>query len=592
MIKKLPELLKNQIKAGEVINQPKDVVKEVLENALDAGANQLLLEVKGGGLTSIVLKDNGCGIEKHQLELALTAHATSKLSALEDFSKMKTMGFRGEALASIVSVSRVTLASTVKDQSHGWVLTASEDVFDKNQLKPHAIQKGTMLEIKDLFFNAKARREFLSSASSEARKIEEVVKKVALSRHDIMIQYASEKRSFEIPASEERSDVKRLASIMGDAFAKHALWIEGDQDGVSLSGFVTDPQYQRARGDMQYVFVNGRAIKDTSIVMSIRQAYQDVMYQKNQPGLVIYITLDPCRVDANIHPTKELIRIKDMKSVTSFLFHLVKSTLRGLRPVVATPPLYSEVGQSTSLTLAMPPVPMRATVAAPVPTQLMIQEPGAAVVNEDPMPVTVSAQQSEVVRPQPLGQAMVQLQGVYILSQAQDGMVIVDMHAAHERILYEKMKAAYADKGIYRQTQLVPVVVDVISEQLACAIKNQLLLEQLGFEVHQSGPDQLMVRAIPQGLSEKNISVLVQAVVQSLLDHQAVSPVEETVHAVLSTMACHRAIRANRQLSIIEMNQLLRDIEEAEHGSQCNHGRPTWIHWNMATLDGFFHRGA
>ncbi|MEC7030041.1 MAG: DNA mismatch repair endonuclease MutL, partial [Pseudomonadota bacterium] len=342
-IQKLSDLVKNQIKAGEVITRPKDVVKEIMENAIDAKADQLVLDIKEGGLVSITLKDNGVGIARDQLALALTAHATSKLRSLEDLNQMLTMGFRGEALASIVSVSRVKLASTTKQQEHGFEILASEDQFDPQGVRPHAITQGTVLEIKDLFFNAKARRAFLSSSSVESRQIEEVVKKIALAQFSVGVQYSADRKKLAIPKGESYQDLERLKSILGEGFTKHALWVCDEKDGVKLQGYITDPTYQRSRGDMQYLFINGRCIKEPSLTMSLRQAYSDVMYQKNQPGCVLYLTLDPSQVDANVHPTKEQVRIKSIKQVSSLIYHTAKSALAELRPVFG----HSQSGAAT-----------------------------------------------------------------------------------------------------------------------------------------------------------------------------------------------------------------------------------------------------
>ncbi len=613
-IQKLPELVKNQIKAGEVITRPKDVIKEIMENAIDAQADQLMLDIKEGGLVSILLKDNGVGIAKDQLGLALTAHATSKLRSIDDLSQILTMGFRGEALASIVSVSRVKLASTTKDQAHGFEILASEDQFDQQGVRPHPITQGTVLEIKDLFFNAKARREFLSSPSAEARQIEEVVKKIALAQFGVGIQYSADRKQLTIPKAETYQDLDRVKAILGEGFAKHALWVSDEKEGVAVEGYITDPTYQRARGDMQYLYINGRCIKEPSLMMSLRQAYSDVMYQKNQPGCVLYLTIDPSRIDANIHPTKEQVRIKSIKQVSSLIYHTAKTALAALRPMFSQPFQGNDGGAGlmlgrmeqtkvissmanfgsqaseqqervyvTDSAEVLQPVENKQQVLGNVTTNVQ----GLSSLQEgDQVPERADAPMN-----MPLGQAMGQVSGVYILSQAADGLILVDMHAAHERVLYEQLKQDYAAEGVVKQTLLVPVGCDLNAEQMACVEENKVLLAQLGFDVNPSGPDQVLLRATPKSLSSNQAAVLLQSVLDALLTHQVKSPLQETMHAVLSTMACHRAIRANRQLSLLEMNQLLREIEQVAHGSQCNHGRPTWVHWSMKTLDGFFHRG-
>lgn len=586
-IQKLPELLKNQIKAGEVITKPKDVVKEIMENALDAGSTALKLEIKEGGVVLIRLQDNGCGIPKEQLMLALTAHATSKITELSDLNEVQTMGFRGEALASIVSVSRLRLSSNAKDQDHGWAIKASEDAFDTNGIEPDPIQSGTIIEVKDLFFNAKARREFLSSTSVEARQIEEVVRKIALSRYGVSISYQSEKKTMQINASQTYNDIDRIRTIMGDAFAKHALWVSGEKDGIKVEGYITDPQYQRAKSDMQYLFLNGRAIKESSLTMAVKQAYRDVMYQKNQPGIVLYITTDPNRVDVNIHPTKEQVRIKDIKQFSSLMFHLTASTLQSLRPQMSASKAEVFVAQRPSIAFSDIELPKLATQKSFVnneeetPSRIMPQQT-----------TFTQAESTQATLPdQPLGQAIAQLHGIYILSQAKDGLIIVDMHAAHERILYEKMKLAYKEEGLLKQSLMVPIECHLTQDQVECLDQNQILLSQLGFDASCANDEVYLIRSIPKALCDKKASILFQETLNALHAHQSSSPIDVTIHEVLSTMSCHSAIRANRQLSLIEMNQLLRDMEVAVHGSQCNHGRPTWVHWNMSKLDDLFHRG-
>lgn len=581
-IQQLPELLKNQIKAGEVITRPKDVVKEIMENALDAGADHLVLDIKEAGLVSIALRDNGSGISKEDLTLALTAHATSKLQSIEDLNTIETMGFRGEALASIVSVSRVTLSSQTSEQEHGWEIRASQDAFDPQGIKPSSIAKGTLLEIRDLFFNAKSRREFLSSVSAETQKIDDIVKKIALSHYDVSIEYQTDKKHLSIPKADACSDTKRLAAILGKNFASHALWLSEEKEGVSVKGFITNPQFQRARGDMQYLFINGRFIKDITLLSAMRRAYQDVMYQKNQPGLVIYIDIDPSQVDVNIHPTKEQVRIKKLHQVSSLLYHAIKNRLAALRPVLnhsfdhtSEEPILSE---SSVVLDKLPDIPMRS-----------FSKHEDAIVESKPLEHLQATIPD--IKEQPLGQALAQLQGIYILSQAKDGLILVDMHAAHERVVYESLKLSYQKEGLIKQALLVPISCSLTEEQVTGIEGNEGLLSQLGFDVHLISNDTCLIRSIPKVISTNSASVVFQKVLNTFLENRVDTPVETAVHELLSLIACHQAIRANRSLSLLEMNQLLREIESVSHGSQCNHGRPTWIHWTLKTLDGFFHRG-
>lgn len=621
MIQKLPELVRNQIKAGEVITRPKDVVKEIMENALDANATTLSLTIKKGGLVHIGLRDNGQGIAKEELSLALTAHATSKLSSVEDLKKMLTMGFRGEALASIVSVARVSLSSITQDQTHGWKIQASEDQFDPQGLSPAAIHQGTYIEINDLFFNVKARREFLSSPQQEAKAIEAVVKRIALANPKVSIQYQTDKKTKVFEACSDEKDLDRLRSIMGENFSQHALWIEAEKEGVKIKGFVTDPQYQRAKGDMQYIYLNQRYIKETAILMAVRQCYRDVMYQKNQPGFVLYIDVDPSWVDVNIHPTKEMVRIKNLKLITGLLYQTISQTLAAMRPAIGgmltpfsvggqqqAPEDLKEVFTATDmmphLTSDQPELKLKPTgvsqqmtlsqesglESSPLQNSAPLQDSGVLPENaasEEEGSETKGAHKIAM----PLGTALAQISGVYILSQLQDGVILVDMHAAAERILYEKLKGAYQEMGIDKQQLLIEVMCELQDEQMAVFIENQFVFEQFGFEATPSGPNTLRIRAIPKALKTNESAVLLQSVIDAFQLHQATSPLEETMHQVLSTMACHQAIRANRQLSQMEMNQLLRDLESCAHGSRCNHGRPTWVHLSMKALDKLFHRG-
>lgn len=595
-IQLLSEVLKNQIAAGEVVTRPKDAVKEIMENAIDAGADTLRLEIAGGGMSSISLQDNGRGIEKEQLKWALTAHATSKITQVEDLERIATLGFRGEALASIVSVAQVSLSSRYIGEEHGWQLDAAASVEEAMPLKPCAMPEGTKIVINDLFYNTKARRSFLSKPSAELRQIEEVVKKVALANPAVEITLVSERKTTKMSRAEGLNDVERLAGVLGGAFSQHALWVESEHDGLAVKGFITDPQFQRAKSDMQYVFLNGRPIKDSALSMSVKQAYQDVMYQRNQPGFVLWLTIDPATVDVNVHPSKEQVRFIDIKPITRLLFHMAKERLQAIRPahqMRSMPPRPIEsISQPSLMPQASP------NMKAHVASQLDASAPPRVEEIAPTQMLETQAEQSLVAQPvvteeapRVLGTALAQLRGIYILAQNESGLIIVDMHAAHERILYEKFKTQYADQGIQSQCLLVPITCELSGEQVDVLTQHVGLISQLGFDVSAAGNTQCHVRAIPVMLKDDAVDLLLQDVLNVLAQSLVDSPANQAVHAVLSTMACHRAIRANRQLSLIEMDQLLRDMERIAHAGHCNHGRPTWKQLTLAELDAMFHRG-
>ncbi|MDC3180962.1 DNA mismatch repair endonuclease MutL [Gammaproteobacteria bacterium] len=590
----LSEVIKNQIAAGEVVTRPKDAAKELLENAVDAGADHISLSVLGGGMLSITIIDNGCGIPKDQLEIALCAHSTSKLTQIEDLEQIETMGFRGEALASILSVSRLSLASCTQGEQHGWQIDANARI-EPSVLKPCSMSRGTKIKVSDLFYNTKARRSFLSKPSSEQRHIEEVFKKVALANPKIAFNFEAEKKIIKVRAGASAKDQDRLADILGDVFSNHAMWVEDGDSDLSVYGYITDPQFQRAKSDMQYLFLNGRPIKDQSLSMSIKQAYSDIMYQRNQPGFVLWIKTDPSVVDVNVHPTKEQVRFVDIKPITSLLFKLAKTRLQKMRPA------HLISGDQVSASYQRPHID---TLDQPafnkfIPQQAPMQI-SESMVRQEVIPAddTTELELSERVvvsspaqASYPLGQAIAQLKGIYILSETQDGMVIVDMHAAHERILYEKLKVQYANEGVASQILLLPVSVELSSEQVEVFQENDVLLSQLGFDMTLNTAKSALIRAIPKGLVDDQAPMLVQSVLNTMQIHLVQSPLEESIHHLLSTMACHSAVRANRYLSLLEMNTLLRQMEATLNAGHCNHGRPTWKQLSLSELDAMFNRG-
>ncbi|UTC24187.1 DNA mismatch repair endonuclease MutL [Candidatus Comchoanobacter bicostacola] len=602
-IKKLSEILKNQIAAGEVVTRPKDAVKEVLENSVDAGADHIQLSIQGGGMVAMEVQDNGSGMSKEQLPLALTAHATSKIRSVQDLDAIETMGFRGEALASIVSVAHVSLSSKRQDESHGWVLNVTGAVTEGDEIKPAAMQTGTIIKIQDLFYNTKARRSFLSKPNIEQRHIEEVVRKVALANPHLRLDFNSERKNYSIPQAKDWQDLERIKTVLGQGFAQHALPVSGAKDWIRVYGFITDPQFQRAKADMQYLILNGRPVKDQSLSMSVKQAYQDVMYQRNQPGFVLWIEVDATLVDVNVHPTKEQVRFQDVKPITSLLFHTAKNRLADIKPKdyfaaaapVITPPQLHDT-QQVSKTVRSSPV-AEPRVSSPVleprvseVTPHLPKQP-ALLVSDNTHSEEVAVCEAPSEHTEVLGQAIAQLHGIYILAQSQSGLIVVDMHAAHERILYERFKQQYAQEGIQSQQLLVPETCSLNATQWDTLQEKQAVIEQLGFLIAITGKDQCVIKAIPAQLSKDQAPILLQSVLEVMSVANDHNPVEDSVHEVLSTMACHRAIRANRHLSIMEMNALLREMEQGLHSGHCNHGRPTWKELTLSDVDAMFNRG-
>lgn len=629
--------LANQIAAGEVVERPASVVKELLENSLDAGATRVDIEIEQGGTKLIRLRDNGHGIEQDDLPLALSRHATSKIQALEDLEAVVSLGFRGEALASVSSVSRLTLTSRRPDADAGWqVQTEGRDM--EATVSPAAHPEGTTVEVRDLFFNTPARRKFLKTEKTEFRHLEEVVKRLALSRFDVSFSLSHngrvihQLRSGDNPMDRER----RIAGVCGSAFIDQSLKVDvsAEASGLRLSGWMGMPTFSRSQADLQYFFVNGRIIRDKVVNHAVRQAYQDVLYHGRHPAYVLYLELDPALVDVNVHPTKHEVRFRESRLVHDFVFRTLHRVIADVRPDDATAPGYnSQVltespGQSVDtsthfeqasmgLAQAVPVAP--ASIAAPssvasgsasagfsggsgygqgsfqreVPSPSGVREqiraygelhPPANGTATQPLP-----QGSEEVPP--LGYAVGQVHGIYILAQNAAGMVVVDMHAAHERIVYERMKAAYETDVVRSQPLLVPASMAVSSREADCAEEQSAVFEKLGFKLQRLGEETLVVRQVPVALAKANVEQLLRDVLGDMLMVGSSSRIEQSINELLGTMACHGAVRANRQLTLPEMNGLLRDMEQTERSGQCNHGRPTWTQLTMGELDKLFMRG-
>ena len=586
-ISQLDKRLSNQIAAGEVVERPASVVKEVLENCLDAGATRIEIDIEAGGATLIRVRDNGVGIHRDDLNLALARHATSKIKEQVDLYALNTLGFRGEALASLASISRLKLTTnTEEDPALGWSVQASgSDMRVKISPAPHS--KGTSVEVRDLFFNTPARRKFLRTERTEFLKVEDVVRKLGLSHPSVsFVLNHNGKTCKQYISNDENS---RLESVFGSGFLPNAVFFSEERGGMELRGWVGLPTYSRSQTDQQFFFVNGRVIRDKVITHAIKQGYSDVLYQGRNPVYCLFFSINPRLVDVNVHPTKHEVRFRESRDVHNFVYRTIHHVLEQVRPegsivVEANPVKTVDSGES-------------------YPKQASIFWKGRSGFSSGLKPVErsylgmVEKQQSEElpetkdVSIPPLGFAVAQLHGIYILSENERGLVLVDMHAAHERITYEHMKAAFNAEGIRSQPLLVPVSV-MVSEKEADLVDEYLFdISSLGIELERVSEESLVVRSVPTLLIKSNVEQLVRDVLSDFVEYGQSRRIEQYKDEILSTLACHTAVRANRRLSIEEMNALLRDMEETERSGQCNHGRPTWSQLSLSELDSLFLRG-
>jgi DNA mismatch repair protein MutL len=612
--------LANQIAAGEVVERPASVVKELLENSLDAGARKLDVDVEQGGIKLIRLRDDGFGIDKDDLPLALSRHATSKILALEDLEAVASLGFRGEALASISSVSRLTLTSRTAEQEAAWQVRA-EGRDMETTLEPAAHPRGTTVEVRDLFFNTPARRKFLKTEQTEFRHLEEVIKRLALSRFDVAFNLQHNGRRVQQlrPVDGDQARERRLASLLGAAFIEQAVHLDvsAEASGLRLWGWIGLPTYSRSQADQQYFFVNGRIIRDKVVTHAVRQAYSDVLFHGRHPAFVLYLELDPALVDVNVHPTKHEVRFRESRLVHDFIFRTLHRVIADLRPQDAVATGFAAQGAASapeaSATLAMTPSQGRVESTGFSQGRMPLYQGGGAynsgaspsgqAVREQistyadlhrpaqPGPDGSGMAQPSPDQVPPLGYAVAQLHGVYILAQNEAGLVLVDMHAAHERIVYERMKKAWEEDKVRSQPLLVPVSLSVSEREADLAEEQPELFERLGFRLERMGSETLTVREVPVSLARADAGQLVRDVLADLVVFGSSQRIEQSINELLGTMACHGAVRANRQLTLPEMNALLRDMEATERSGQCNHGRPTWTQLSMAELDKLFMRG-
>jgi DNA mismatch repair protein MutL len=584
-IQVLPSHLINQIAAGEVIERPASVVKELLENSLDAGADAIEVDIEQGGLRRIRVRDNGRGMEREDLSLALSRHATSKIATLGDLERIGSFGFRGEALPSIASVSRLRLSSAAAGATSGWSVHSEGSELTEAPA-PVAHPAGTTVDVGDLFYNTPARRKFMRTEATEFRHIEQLMRRLALSCFPTALKLQhNQKAVFHLPPALTReAEEQRIARVCGQAFLEQSVHVELAAAGMAVRGWIAQPAFSRSQPDLQYFYVNHRMVRDKLVTHAVRQAYADVLYQGRHPAFVLFLDMDPAAVDVNAHPTKHEVRFRDGRLVHDFLFNTLHEALARIRPATGQPPPEAP---------ARPAWPGREPAQAGMALPVNEQIAGYAALHPraaSAAPAAASTQDRETGE-YPLGFALAQLHGVYILAQNARGLVVVDMHAAHERITYEGLKAACAAEGIRAQPLLVPLTVQVSRREADACESQQAGFAALGFEIDRGGPEQLLVRQVPALLHDTDIETLVRDVLSDLIEHGGSQRLQEAMNDILSTMACHGSVRANRRLTIEEMNALLREMERTERGGQCNHGRPTWVQMDLASLDRLFLRG-
>jgi DNA mismatch repair protein MutL len=609
-IRLLPEQLISQIAAGEVVERPASALKEILENSLDAGSTDVQVSLLQGGVKQLRIADNGHGIAYDDLTLALTRHATSKIATLEDLEAVASLGFRGEALASIASVSRMHVISREQQEKHAWRVYSNGSML--SAIEPAALDKGTIVEVDDLYFNTPARRKFLKTEGTEFGHCEAAFERVALSRPDIAFTLQHNGRVLARYAAS--APEKRFHDVLGTEFSAESILLDEEAGGLRLWGIAAKPTYHRHNRDTQYVYVNGRFVRDKLISHAIRQAYQDVLHYDRHPAYVLFLALDPNLVDVNVHPSKTEVRFRDGQSVHRFIFHTLNKALASptgeSNAVTASQAQHNPFAQrfdgqrGFQYPTQQVPMPLQANAPSAFYQTLFGQSQSSQPVlnqtHHDAYTLHTSNQATKVFLQSseseyPLGFALAQLHGIYILAQNQLGLVLVDMHAAHERIMYEQLKEALDSKQVAMQPLLLPVSfhadrVEVASLNESLADPSQPL-QQLGFDIAALSPNTLAVRAIPSLLQQSDAVALARDVLKDLQAYGASRALTERRNDMLGTMACHAAVRANRHLTITEMNALLRDMETTERSGQCNHGRPTWFQVSMSDLDKMFMRG-
>jgi DNA mismatch repair protein MutL len=597
-IRVLPDNLVNQIAAGEVVERPASALKELLENSLDAGAKDIRIELTSGGMQRIRVSDDGVGIEPNELPLALARHATSKIASLQDLERVSSLGFRGEALASIGSVARVTLSSRRANEPHGWRIECEGGRLSEASPSPQAA--GTTIEVCELYFNTPARRKFLKTEATEFGHCEEAFRRIALARPDVAFTLVHNGRVRLHARAQPYAE--RVQVLLGAEFFEATLACDESAAGLRLHGFIAQPTYSRATRDAQYFYVNGRFVRDRLLSHAMRQAYQDVLHHERQPAYVLALELDPAGVDVNVHPSKIEVRFRDSRAVHQFVVHAIQRALSRTTPAHATPVEAEPPGPPARL--AASPLPESAPhafaaaaarpYAPPMQNRLPLGVAQASDAYRQMLDALKPAAAAAIAPPTdvpPLGFALAQLAGIYILAQNSAGLVVVDMHAAHERIVYERLKRTLDEGAIAVQHLLVPVAFAAHALDVATAEEHAEVLHRVGFEIAVAGPSALAVRAVPALLRDSDAKRLALDVLREMREYGAERVIAERRNELLATMACHAAVRANRALSLAEMNALLRDMEATERADQCNHGRPTWFAVSLDELDSRFMRG-
>ncbi len=611
-IRVLPELLINQIAAGEVVERPAAALKELLENSLDAGALAIDIDLLQGGVKRLRVSDDGAGIAADELPLALARHATSKIRILDDLERVASLGFRGEALASLAAISRLTIATRAAAAARGATIEAIGGAL--SAVEPVALERGTVVTAEDLFFNTPARRKFLKSEATEFGHCEDMALRIAVAVPQVALSLAHNgRRLWLYPAGDA---VTRMRAVLGDEFADASVEIGERTPAFSIAGWIALPRYSRAGRDRQYLFVNGRFVRDKLLTHAIREAYADVLHHQRQPAYALFIDIDPGMVDVNVHPTKAEVRFRDSRAVHQFVFHALNKALS--RSAAETSPAMADplawvsgnnggyIGRAASTPYGSMPTP-----ASPRFEQtdwrraeqggfntLAIRESAAFYETLRGTPpqapgnisFETSAQAAAGDLP-PLGFALAQLHGIYILAQNKDGLVLVDMHAAHERIVYEKLKAALDLNQLASQPLIAPIAMTVGPRELPLIETHRAFFTQLGFDLAVLSPTEIAVRAVPAMLPGLDVNAMLRELLDDLAEHGASRALADKRDEILGTMACHGSVRANRMLAVPEMNALLRDMEATERSGQCNHGRPTWYQFALGDLDKLFMRG-
>ncbi len=616
-IRRLDDRLINQIAAGEVIERPASLLKELLENSLDAGADSIDIEIERGGMKRIEVSDNGFGIDKDELELALSRHATSKLNCFDDLYRINSLGFRGEALPSIAAVSKLRIASKITEANSAFEIQCHGGQFLAGPA-PCAREQGTTIEVTDLFYNTPARRKFLRTDTTEYKHIDQNIRKLALSRFEVGFRLSHNgKNMLDCPAAANESEKnQRISTICGEEFAQNNLHFSAEQADIKLEGWLGLPTFSRSQRDLQYFYVNGRAVREPMLAHAVKRAYADVMYSGRHPAFVLYMSISPEVVDVNVHPAKTEVRFKDTRQIHDFIYRTLNKVIADLRPGDNIPPARAQLTSFASDSQMNDPNTITPQTSQAYSSIANYQSRGRQSTGQGAFRFNAEEQlkgykalypddsvslQSVTTETQdpgqdageipPLGFALAQLKGVYILSESAEGLILVDMHAAHERIGYEQLKRVFAEEPIMQQPLLVPIRVQLPEQSVRAAVENITIFERVGLIIETVGETELVVRQIPVVLNKVDVSGLIKDVLSDIAELGMSDRIEQTIHEIFASRACHGAVRANRRLSLPEMNALLRDMESVERSGQCNHGRPTWVSVSMDDLDKWFLRG-